>query len=968
MSETRAEFTNPSHKSLFDAEEAVLKFWQDQKIFQKSLDQTRDGEVFSFYDGPPFITGTPHYGTLLPSIAKDIIPRYQTMKGRFVRRRWGWDVHGLPAETQVEKRLGLKTKKDIEALGVDKFIEECRAYVAEVSDAWQWYIDHIGRWVEMDNAYRTDQLPYMESVIWAFKELYSKKLIYRGQRVSLYCPRCATPLSKFEVTMDDDSYRDVEDPAVTVAFRLLGDEVYLLAWTTTPWTLPANLALAVDPAAEYVKVTNGNQTFILAHQALERYRDFDLEIIETFPGSRLVGERYEPLYEFFPANEQSDYKVYGADFVTMEDGTGIVHVAPGFGEDDTKLGEANSLSLFLTLTDEGHFVPEVTPWAGQYYKKANPAITADLKERGLLFKEATIVHSYPHCYRCGTPLIYKAQVSWYLALEPLRAQLLAANNDINWVPSHFGSGRFNHNVENAPDWSLSRTRYWGTPIPVWETEDGDLFVPGSVAELEKASGQKIVDLHRPAIDRITVTTPSGKKATRVKEVLDCWFESGSMPYAQDHYPFGEKKDFERHFPADFIIEYTGQLRGWFYYLHVLAVALRGKPAFKNVAVTGVLMGTDGRKMSKSYGNYPDPRATIEKYGAEALRLYFMASRLMAGEETNINEEEIKVASRTLGVLHNSLQYFVTYANVHSWHPDSAKKAAPTILDTWITVRLEEFVGQYAVALDQFDFTASTRLIRPFIEDLSTWYIRRSRDRFVAGDAAALQTLHQVLQRFSVAVAPTLPFTAERIYRAVTQAQGSESVHLQPYPEADHGLVKHHGDLMRDMSLVREACSLGNTARAAAKLSTRQPVAEVRLQGFDTLQGNEDYAQIVASELNVLKVAFAPVEQHNGWVTAVGDSGQSVGLDTRLTPELEEEGRFRDLTRKLQEARKKAGLAVGQAVELRYHTSDPALAGLLTKRQADFAKTGSFSGLTAIDKSAGLEPIDGEELSVGFNDQ
>ncbi|MCR4307065.1 MAG: class I tRNA ligase family protein, partial [Candidatus Berkelbacteria bacterium] len=410
------------HKSLFEVEEKVLKFWEDQKIFQKSLDKSSKENIFSFYDGPPFITGIPHYGTLLPSIAKDIIPRYQTMRGKYVRRTWGWDTHGLPAENQVEKQLGLKVKKDIEALGVDKFIEACRAYVGEVSDAWKWYIDHIGRWADMDNAYRTDSLEFMESVIWVFKQLYDKGLIYRGRRTSLYCPRCATALSKFEVTMDDDSYRDVEDPAVTIAFKMTSQDTYLLAWTTTPWTLPANLGLAVDEKTEYVKVSDGKKQYILAHEALPRYSDCDFEILETFKGKKLVGQKYEPLYTFLPTNPKTDFQVYPADFVSMDEGTGIVHIAPGFGEDDTKLGEKVGLSLHETVDEAGHFIPEIKPWAGQYYKKANPSISKDLTKRGLLFKESTVTHSYPHCYRCSTPLIYKAQVSWYMSIEPLRSE------------------------------------------------------------------------------------------------------------------------------------------------------------------------------------------------------------------------------------------------------------------------------------------------------------------------------------------------------------------------------------------------------------------------------------------------------------------------------------------------------------------------------------------------------------------
>lgn len=940
-------------KLLFEVEEKVLKFWEAEKIFQKSLDKNPKNNIFSFYDGPPFITGIPHYATLLPSIAKDIIPRYQTMRGKYVRRIWGWDTHGLPAENQVEKQLGLKVKKDIEALGVDKFIAACRAYVGEVSDAWTWYINHIGRWADLKNAYRTDSLEYMESVIWVFKQLYDRGLIYRGRRTSLYCPRCATPLSKFEVTMDDDSYREVEDPAVTVAFRLLGDEVYLLAWTTTPWTLPANLALAIDEKAEYVKVTDGRKNYILAHQALERYRDMDLEILETFKGKKLVGERYEPLYTFFPTNQQTDYRVYGANFVAMDEGTGIVHVAPGFGEDDTKLGEKVGLSLHETVDEAGHFVSTVKPWAGQYYKKTNEPITEDLKKRELLFKEERITHSYPHCYRCGTPLIYKAQVSWYLSIEPLRNQLLKSNQKINWLPKHFGDKRFAYNITNAPDWSLSRTRYWGTPLPVWETEDGEIFVPESVADLEKLSGQKITDLHRPKIDEVVLTLPSGKKAKRVKEVLDVWFESGSMPYGQDHYPFENKEVFEQHFPADFIIEYTGQLRGWFYYLHVLANALKNGLAFKNVAVTGVLMGTDGRKMSKSYGNYPDPRGTIEKYGAESLRLYFMGSKIMNGEDLAISEEDIREQSRLLGVWHNSLKYYLTYTRVHNWQLGKQMKIKKNVLDHWIEARLEQTIKDYSQGLNKFDFQASTKVIRPFIEDLSTWYIRRSRDRFVAGDEAALATLGAVLLRAAIALAPTIPFTSEYFYQLLDGEK--ESVHLEDYPAVNESTLTAEKYTIAAMQTVREIASIAHMQRAEAKIPLRQPLASLtvadKLIAKESLLTSQDFQRLLCEEVNVEFVRIL-------------DGGQTK-IDTKLTPELKLEGRYRDLARQLQEARKKAGLKVGELTNFRYFTRDEELARLIQNRSSELAKATNFRSIEPIADSADLTKIDGEELAYKF---
>lgn len=956
-------FEPESYSSLFAMEEGILEFWQKNKIFDKSLAKNSEDKTYSFFDGPPFITGTPHYATLLPSIAKDVIPRYQTMKGQRVRRVWGWDVHGLPAETQVEKRLGLKAKKDIEALGIDKFVAECRQYVGEVSESWRWYIDHIGRWVDMDGAYRTDQLDYMETVIWLFKQLHNKGLVYQGRRVSLYCPRCATPLSKFEITMDDDNYKMVEDPAVTVAFQLKHDKTLVLAWTTTPWTLPANLALAVDPKAEYVKVTDGRQNYILAHQALERYADFDLEIIETFKGIKLVGQSYEPLYTFFDANPKNDYQIYPADFVSMDDGTGVVHIAPGFGEDDTLLGEKVGLSLFLTIDDEGHFVDQVKPWAGQYYKKANPGINEDLKKRGLLFQESTVSHSYPHCYRCGTPLIYKSQLSWYLKIDSLREKLILSNKDIHWVPPHFGPGRFTHNLETAPDWSLSRTRYWGTPIPVWQTKDGEQIVVGSLKELEELSGQKIADLHRPNIDDVVLTTPSGKKAYRVKEVLDCWFESGAMPYAQFHYPFDGEVELEKNFPADFIVEYTGQLRGWFYYLHVLANALRQQIAFKNVVVTGVLMGTDGRKMSKSYGNYPDPRGTIEKYGAEALRLYFMGSRIIAGEDTDINEEEIRLQSRLLTVLHNSFRYFVTYANLHQYQFSVGRPQSTNVLDRWIRLRLEELIVGYSQALDRYELAEATKLIRPFIEDLSTWYIRRSRDRFVRGDQTALATLHEVLVKFSLTVAPLIPFTADYFYRALA-SDDIESVHLADYPVSDSVATAEGNDLLTQMDKIRQLSSVANMLRSEVGIPLRQPLARFCLRQPNDIAAEDELISILQEEINVEVIEFGNTSVGpDQWVkTPVGE----VFLDTTLTPELETEGRYRELLRQIQEARKKAGLNVGELATLRYFTRNETLSSLLENRAAEICHAASFRAIEPVSDGADLTKLDKEEIAVAFD--
>ncbi len=956
-------FKEPERQSLFDDEEEVLGFWKKNRIFEKSLEKNPKEKTFSFYDGPPFITGLPHYATLLPSIAKDIIPRYQTMKGNYVPRVWGWDVHGLPAENKVEEQLGLKVKGDIEEYGIREFVEAARKYVSESSEQWRWYIDHIGRWVDMDNAYRTDNIGYMESVIWVFKELYNKGLIYKGHRVFLYCPRCATVVSKFEVTMDTENYKDVEDPAITVAFKLKGEEnTYALAWTTTPWTLPANICLAVNPDIKYVKISNGEKSYILAEAALKHYPEFSSwEKKETFSGKELEGKSFEPLFEpNITPDPEKDYKIYAADFPTTDEGTSVVHIAPAFGEEDFNFGAEKSLSVPIILDDDGKFADSVPwPWRGIYFKDADPQIMDALEEKGLLVKKEKITHSYPHCYRCSTPLIYMAQDSWLFKIDEVRKQLIKTNKDINWVPKHFGDKRFAYNIETAPDWSISRTRYWGIPIPIWETEDGERIVVGSIKEIEKMSGQKVTDLHRPYIDEVVLKTPSGKEAHRVKEVLDVWFESGAMPYAQDHYPFENKEKFENEFPSDFITEYTGQLRGWFYYLHVLANVLKKSAAFKNVVVTGVLMGTDGRKMSKSYGNYPDPRKTLEKYGAESLRLYFMGNKIMNGEDLNLNEGDIRDQYGLLNILHNTHRYFITYANLHNWTPSKERSDSSNVLDKWIIARLEEFISEYGESLDKFEFVQSTRAIRPFIEDLSTWYIRRSRNRFAEGDIDAISTLYKVLMRFSLAVAPTLPFTAEKIYRSLAK-DGSESVHLCDYPEADKKIIKKSGKLLEEMKTVRQISSAAHSIRAEIEQPIRQKLGLLVIKKLKPLDGGDNILDMIKEEANVSEVAFNKETEESFKCTPVGDA--EICLDTKITDDLKRDGIYRELTRALQDARKKAGLKVGQLAILSYSTRDDSIKSIIEERSEDIKNAAHFS---EIRDKGGDTQILGGKLSVSI---
>ena len=672
-------------------EEDVLKFWQRAETFKKSIIKDAPRGNYVFNDGPPFITGLPHYATLLPSIAKDVVPRYWTMKGYRVERIWGWDCHGLPAENKVEEQLGLKNKKDIEELGIDKFIAACRSYVNSGTEQWEWYINRMGRWVDMKNAYKTMDLKYMESVIWSFKKLYDSGYIYEGYRTSLHCPRCATPLSKFEITMDAGSYRDVTDKSVIVKFKIksqdntrkdigIDNNTYLLAWTTTPWTLPGNLALAVGENIDYyilelntlmsrsiiggeLRLTPGK--YVIASDRLGELINegsYFSDNKKKIKGKDLVGLKYEPLYEInneIIKKSEKVYRVYAADFVTTEEGTGIVHIAPNFGEDDFQLGETVGLPIVDLMDENGIYIESMGKWGGYYFNKANQSILLDIEERGIIFSSFDYTHTYPFCYRCGNPLIYKTQKAWYLDVQRIKERMLETNMKINWVPDYFKYGRFKSNIESAPDWCLSRSRYWGSPIPIWKCSNcGKIKVLGSIEEIEKLSGRKVTDLHRPIIDEHVLKCECNGTMKRVKEVLDCWFESGAMPFAQFHYPFERQQDFKNMFPADFIIEYTGQLRGWFYYLHVLSNALFDSISFKNVVVSGVLAGTDGRKMSKSFGNYPDPRTTLEKYGSDALRMYFMSSPIMLGDDTSLSEIDIQDALRkNVIVLWNVVKFY-----------------------------------------------------------------------------------------------------------------------------------------------------------------------------------------------------------------------------------------------------------------------------------------------------------------------
>ncbi|HRP50988.1 MAG TPA: class I tRNA ligase family protein [Candidatus Dojkabacteria bacterium] len=1324
-----------------ELEGEITKFWKENKIFEKSVENRSAKNSYIFYDGPPFITGTPHYGSLLPSIAKDVIPRYQTMRGKRVERVWGWDCHGLPIENKVEKKLGIKNRREIEKYGIDRFIDECYNYTRETSAEWKWYIDKIGRWVDMDNAYRTMDQDYMETVMWVFKQLHEKDLIYKGMRTSLYCTRCGTPVSNFEIAMDN-SYADMEDPAVTIKFPVTTPGEFsdssILAWTTTPWTLPSNKALVIDPEETYIKakvqkltieleqswqvkelpenlkklkrseitqayledyidengikprdarirridskfefttkyyagkstetgqliektkeitkeeyielikqtkakvvktryyypledgltaeidvyrnqhegvnfvevefsslkklqnfkkpewfgkeVTDCDACFpkYMADKSSERIlseidtyvqaehnyeenvqtdnvilakkraeyalENIDYEIVEEFEGKKLLGLKYRPPFDYYKT-EKGEHQVYGfPGMVHMEEGTGIVHSAPGFGDIDTEMGQEYGLSIAMTINDEGKYLPQVKDFVGLYVKDADQPIIENLKSRDILFKVEKIVHRYPYCWRCETPLIHKAQPSWFIDIEKIRKDLLKNNEDINWVPKHLKHGRFKKGIEVAPDWGISRTRYWATPMPVWQREEegqiletkvigsrdelrehanqpitkitfvrhgnksqddsldpgmtdlghqqakelakklskekfdviisspkkrtlqtaeyikealGQEFIednlftsltdgdgrefyrqikkqhnveylhelPESILRekifpvltplkenfeqlLKKFEGKNILiishsgkikflehiiegsnlravltskikeagtytayfhgtdllDLHRPKIDQITLKGKTGE-LTRVKEVLDVWMDSASMPYASKHYPFENKQMLEENYPADFIVEYIAQTRAWFYVMHVISTALLNQPSFKNVITTGVIFGTDGRKMSKSYGNYPDPRDVLENYGAETLRMYLMGSKIMLGEDMNFDEDALKEQYKTfLLPLWNSYSFFVTYANIHNWEP-SGKLDSKDQLDKWIVAKLDETKSHFIKAMDSYNIPSAVKLLPEFIDILSRWYIRRSRSRFAQGSEDALSTLHYILVEFTKLSASVVPFVSEEIFQNLQNDNQFESVHLSDLEKPKKSTLENNASLLQKMELVREISTLGQSLRVQNNLKVRQPLQSVEIYLQDknlATEGDMGWMnEIVKDELNVKQVKFVNKKPENELLVSSGlNDTLFVGLDSKLTPELEAEGILRELTRQIQSQRKKLGLNMGDKIDLTIQTDDKKLDGIIKKNQKGFAESVNATNIHFT--TANLEhklSINGSELTLSLS--
>ncbi len=851
-------------------EEKIIEMWNKESIFQKSLDNTRNGKEFVFYDGPPFATGLPHYGHILPGAIKDIIPRYQTMKGRYVERRWGWDCHGLPVENLIEKELNLNSKKDILDFGIDKFNEACRGSVLKYTYEWEKSVERMGRWVEFKGSYKTMDVSFMETIWWVFKTLWEKGLIYEGFKILPYCSRCTTPLSNFET---NQGYKDVQDPAITVAFKLLNTpDTYVLAWTTTPWTLPSNTGLAVGETIDYVKVEEEGRYLILAEALVGRYfKDAEnVKIVEKMKGSQLSGLKYEPLFPYFkdidPVNA---FKVVIGHHVTTESGTGIVHIAPGFGEDDAEIGKKYNLPPICPIDAEGKFNEEVTDYKGIQVKAADKLIIKRLKDEGKLIKHETYQHSYPHCWRCDDPLIYKAVSSWFVNIDMIKEKMLNANQKINWTPAHIKTGRFGKWLEGARDWAISRNRYWGSPIPVWKCEEcGHTHCVGSIEELKTLSGMEVFDLHKHFVDKIHFKCDKcGQTMHRVEEVLDCWFESGAMPYAQKHYPFENKEAFESTFPADFIAEGLDQTRGWFYTLVVLAAALFDTNPTKNVVVNGLVLAEDGKKMSKRLKNYPEVDYVFKNFGADALRLFLMNSTAVRGGELLFSESGVKDVIKKFHLpLWNSYSFFVTYANVDAWDPATDMNTSyENPLDIWLTSYSEKLKADCDKALSEYDFQEAIKSIYDFIDDLTNWYIRRSRRRFWKSEddldkKQAYSALYNALITFCKVTAPIAPFLVEEIYCNIRMSDMPQSVHLCSYPTSDDSL--RNFEIEKEMSLVQNVVEMGRSLRAKVGINLRKPLASVYLitKNADEIDLLKKMESIIVEELNVKGVTYETAEE------------------------------------------------------------------------------------------------------------
>ncbi|MDO8530168.1 MAG: isoleucine--tRNA ligase [bacterium] len=919
-------------------EEEVLKFWKDNQIFEKSLEQTKDNKPFVFYDGPPFATGTPHYGNLLQSVIKDVIPRYKTMQGFYVERQWGWDCHGLPIENIVEKELQTKSKKDIVAMGVKKFNDLCRERIFTFISEWERIIPRFGRWVDMENSYRTMDFEYMQSEWWAFKELYKKGLIYEDYRSMHICPRCETTLSQGEVA---DGYKNIKDLSVTVKFKVkdsekhgLPENTYLLAWTTTPWTLPGNVALAVGKDIEYVAVEHEKDTYVYS---LEFYKKSagNVDAVKNFPkppensklvlnkrGKDLVGLEYEPLFDYYEKdknlkNRENGWRVYEADFVTAEDGTGIAHEAPTFGADDWSLLKQVNLPYVQHVKMDGTFKSEVVDFPNldlkpraknkpEEIREADLTVVKYLEEKGLVFDYKKYEHSYPHCWRCDTPLLNYATSSWFVAVEKIKSNLLKTAKKINWSPEHIKEGRFGQWLTGAHDWSISRQRFWANTIPVWRCQacnKEEVFA--SADELEKKSGMRVSDLHKDVVDEVVFTCSCDGQFKRVPDVLDTWFDSGSMPFATLGYPVTRKNELKKRLPADFIGEAQDQTRAWFYYQHVLMGALFNTQAFKNCIVTGIVLAEDGKKMSKKLQNYPDPTLLMEKYGADALRFYMVSSPVVQAENLAFSEKGVdEIARKNIGRLSNVLEFYKLYEN-----DTLANTSSKNILDVWILARLNELVVTSTQEYEQYRLDRAVRPLTDFIDDLSVWYLRRSRERFKEENddkKVALATLRYVLHEVSRVMAPIMPFFAEYLFQAVREVNEQQSVHLTPWPKFSKKTVLV---VLEQMLEVRKIVTLALAQRSIKTIKVRQPLAKLKVKSEKVKEISEELLNLVKDEVNVKEIVFD--DKIEG----------EVELDLVITKELKEEGMVRDVVRAIQDFRKEQNLTPQDQILLWFLAND-----------------------------------------------